>query len=75
PAWQPAPQYAEDEPQYPAREQQFPKADFLQVRVLLDCVPQRAVVLILRASALRNERAAMANSRAECIANEDGWNE
>lgn len=75
PAWQPVPQYAEDEPQYPLLEQQFPNTEFLQVRVFLDCVPQRAVVLHLRASAPRNGRAAMANSRAECIVNEDGQNE
>lgn len=71
PAWQPVPQYAEVEPQYPLLEQQFPKVDFLQVRVFWDCLPQRAVVLILRASAPRNGRAAMANTRAECITNED----
>ena len=75
PAWQPDPQYAEVEPQYPLLEQQFPNAESLQVRVFLDCVPQRAVVLHLRASAPRNGRAAMANSRAECIVNEDGQNE
>jgi hypothetical protein len=75
PAWQPFPQYAEDEPQHPLSEQQFPNAEPLQVRVFLDCVPQRAAVLHLRASAPRNGRAAMANSRAECIVNEDGPNE
>ena len=75
PAWQPVPQYAEDEPQYPLWEQQFPNAEFLQVRVFLDCVPQRAVVLVSRASTPRNGRAAMANSRAERMVNNDGQNE
>lgn len=37
PAWQPFPQYAEDEPQNPFFEQQFPNAESLQVRLLLDC--------------------------------------
>lgn len=37
PAWQPFPQKAEDEPQYPLLEQQFPNTEFLQVRVFLDC--------------------------------------
>lgn len=75
PAWQPLPQYAEVEPQYPALEQQFPNTEFSQVRRLLDCVPQRAVVLHLRASAPRNGRAATANSKAECIAIVDRQNE
>jgi hypothetical protein len=75
PAWQPFPQYAEDAPQYPLLEQQSPNAESLQVRVPLDCLPQRAVVLHLRASAPRNGRDAMATSRAECIVNEDGPNE
>ena len=75
PAWQPVPQYAEDEPQYPLWEQQFPNAEFLQVRVFLDCVPQRAVVLVSRASTPRNGRAAMASSRAECMVSNDGQKE
>lgn len=37
PAWHPCPQYAEDEPQYPLLEQQSPNAEFLHVRVFLDC--------------------------------------
>lgn len=64
PAWQPFPQYAEDEPQYPLTEQQFPNAEPLQVSVFLDCVPQR-----------RTGRVATANNRPECIVNEDGRNE
>lgn len=75
PTWQPFPQYAEDAPQYPLLEQQSPNTESLQVRVYLDCLPQRAVVLRSRASAPRNGRAAMATSRAECIVNENGQNE
>jgi hypothetical protein len=41
-AWHPTPQCADVEPQYPSLEQQFPNTDLLQVRVLQDCVPQRA---------------------------------
>lgn len=77
PTWQPVPQYSGPQPQYPLLEQQLPKIEFLQVSLLPDCVPQRAVVLHLRlrASAPRNGRAVMANRRAECIVNERGRNE
>ncbi|KAI8936201.1 hypothetical protein NX059_006632 [Plenodomus lindquistii] len=71
PFWQPVPQYAADAPHQPLVEQQFPNAESLQVRVFDDCVPQRPVVLRVRASAPRNGRAAMANSKAECIMNKD----
>jgi hypothetical protein len=36
PAWQPVPQYAGDEPQYPLLEQQFPRTEFLQLTLLLN---------------------------------------
>lgn len=75
PAWHPSPQYSEDDPQNPSLEQQFPKAEFLHVRVPLDCIPQRALVLHWRASTPRNVRAVMANSKAERIVNECDLNE
>lgn len=75
PAWQPFPGCAGDEPQYLLLEEQFPNAEDLQLRLFLNGRPQRAAVLLLRASAPRNGRAAMVNSRAECIANEGGQNE
>jgi hypothetical protein len=75
PAWHPFPQYGDDEPQNPFLEQQFPNIEFLHVRVLLDCIPQRALVLILRASTPRNGRAVTANSSVERIMNEGELNE
>jgi hypothetical protein len=75
PAWQPVPQYAEDEPQRPLLEQQFPNIEYLQVRRFQDCTPQRPVTLGTRASAPRNGRAVMANRAAERIVIEDGLNE
>lgn len=68
-AWQPFSGCVVDEPQYPLLKEQFPNAEALQLRLFLNCRPQRAVVLLLKASAPRNGRAAMVNSRAECIAN------
>ena len=73
PTWQSLSQYAEVDPHHPDPEQQFPNDEPLQVKVL-DCVPQRPEVLILRAP-LRNGRAVMASRRAERIANEDRLNE
>lgn len=67
PPWQPVPQYADVEPQYPFTEQQFPNDEFLQVSLFLDCVPQRAEVLMVRALILKMGRAVMATSRAKCI--------
>ena len=75
PVWQPVPQYAGDEPQYPPLEQQFPNTEFLQLRPLLDWIPQRTLKLDLSASAPRNGRAVMARSTAECIVNVKKENE
>jgi archaellum component FlaD/FlaE len=75
PVWHPAPQYADVEPQWPLLEQQFPNAEFLQVSVFQDCVPQRAVVLTLRACAGRRGRAAKASRRIECMVSENRRNE
>lgn len=65
--WQPVSQYSLVEPQYPFCEQQSPKAEFLQVRVSLDCFPQRAEALTRRALTLRNGIANKAKNRANCI--------
>lgn len=73
PAWQPVPQYVEDEPQRPLLEQQFPNTEFVQVRMFPDCIPQRPVKLRVRALAPRSGRAVMAN-REKCIVNEAGLN-
>lgn len=72
PTWHPVPQCNEVRPQNPLLLQQFPNTEFLHVSAFLDCVPQRSVVLMLRASAPRNGMAATANRIAECIVGEVG---